>query len=281
MSGTARLHIFRYNPTDGVPSYRDYDVPCAPSLTVIRALFHLAAHADDPPAFRRYMCNRGQCAGCVMTINGRTRRACTTQVRDGMIIEPLRDYPVIRDLVVDFGRKVPDGEGGWRLVQEGALVLRSAPPVRRPHSGRWLFMEVDQKHCLSCEDKPCVRACWVNRLETLEDREGRLVPRHAAPIRLEQGKAVLCGVCGLCQTMPCMDKCPAQAFSLVAGGVGSSIDPQRCIGCGLCVAACAQGHIWLDLGRGHAVKCDLCGGDPRCAQACPCGAITYEVVRRN
>ncbi|MCH6588008.1 MAG: (Fe-S)-binding protein, partial [Proteobacteria bacterium] len=23
------------------------------------------------------------------------------------------------------------------------------------------------------------------------------------------------------------------------------------------------------------VKCDLCGGDPECAKACPTGAITY------
>ena len=23
------------------------------------------------------------------------------------------------------------------------------------------------------------------------------------------------------------------------------------------------------------MKCDLCGGDPQCAEACPTGAITY------
>jgi Fe-S-cluster-containing hydrogenase component 2 len=26
---------------------------------------------------------------------------------------------------------------------------------------------------------------------------------------------------------------------------------------------------------GKVVKCDLCGGDPQCAEACPTGAITY------
>ena len=27
--------------------------------------------------------------------------------------------------------------------------------------------------------------------------------------------------------------------------------------------------------RGKVIKCDLCGGDPQCAEACPTGAITY------
>lgn len=281
MSDSAHLRVFRYDPSDGVPSYRDYRVPLSENLTVIRALFYLAANVDDPPAFRRYMCNRGQCAGCVMTINSRTRRACTTLVRDGMTIEPLYDYPVIRDLVVDFGRKVADGSGGRFMVREGALVLHSNPQERKALAGPWLFMEVNQEHCLECADKPCVKACWVNRIEALEDRDGSRVPLYSAPIRLERGKAVLSGVCSLCETAPCMDKCPAQAFSLMAGRIGTSIDPKRCIGCSLCVTACAQGKIWLNLERGHAVKCNLCGGDPQCVRACPYSAIAYEVVRRG
>lgn len=281
MSGTARLRIFRFDPSDGAPSYREYDVPLSDNLTVIRALFYLAANVDDPPAFRRYMCNRGQCAGCVMTINGRTRRACTTRVRDGMTIEPLHDYPVIRDLVVDFGRKVSDDRGGWNLVREGALVLRSHLVDRSALAGPWLFMDVDQERCLECADKPCVQACWVNRIEALEDRDGARMLPYSAPIRLVSGKAVLSGICSLCETTACMHACPAQAFSLVAGGAGSSIDPKRCIGCELCVAACTQGKIWLDLERGHAVKCDLCRGDPQCVRACPYSAISYEVVRRG
>lgn len=281
MSDSARLRVFRYDPSDGVPSYRDYRVPLSENLTVIRALFYLAANVDDPPAFRRYMCNRGQCAGCVMTINGRTRRACTTQVRDGMTIEPLHDYPVIRDLVVDFGRKVADGKGGRFMVREGALILDSKPAARRTLAGPWLSMHVNQAHCLECVNKPCVEVCWVNQIGALEDRDGSRVPPYSAPIRLEEGKAILSGVCSSCETAFCIDKCPAQAFSPVAGGAGTSIDPKRCIGCGLCLTACARGKIWLNLERGHAVKCNLCMGDPQCVRVCPYSAISYEVVRHG
>ena len=31
----------------------------------------------------------------------------------------------------------------------------------------------------------------------------------------------------------------------------------------------------IDADSGKVIKCDLCGGDPACAQACPTGAITY------
>ncbi|MCZ7664419.1 MAG: 2Fe-2S iron-sulfur cluster-binding protein [Thermoleophilia bacterium] len=281
MSEVARLTIFRFDPEHQVPSYRDYVVPLVENLTVIRSLFWLAEQADDPPAFRRYMCNRGQCASCVMTIDGRTRRACTTKVRAGMVLEPLHDYPVVRDLVVDFGRRVADSACGYHTIREGAFVLPSTGGGTGNLMGPWLFMKVDQTVCLTCSPKPCVRACWVNQIGNLEDRRGRRVPPWSAPIRIERGRAVLSGVCGTCTDAPCRDKCPVGAFRLTAGGVGYGINPRRCIGCGLCVAACRSENIWLNLERGHAVKCDLCAGQPACVKACPYGAISYEVITKE
>ena len=56
-----KLNIFRFDPAvDEAPRYRNYKVVEKDNLTVIRALFKLAADDPDPPAFRRYMCNRGQ-----------------------------------------------------------------------------------------------------------------------------------------------------------------------------------------------------------------------------
>jgi ferredoxin len=34
----------------------------------------------------------------------------------------------------------------------------------------------------------------------------------------------------------------------------------------------------MNLERGYAVKCDLCGGDPECVKACPYDAIDFEIV---
>ena len=32
---------------------------------------------------------------------------------------------------------------------------------------------------------------------------------------------------------------------------------------------------------GKVIKCDLCGGKPACADACPTGAITYQDVEQG
>jgi carbon-monoxide dehydrogenase iron sulfur subunit len=278
MPTTARIRIFRYDPEDGKPYYQDYQIPMRESLTVIRALLYLSENHEDPPAFRRFMCNRGQCAGCVMTIDGRTLRACTTKVKDAMVIEPLYDYPVIKDLVVDFGTKVADGNGGYYTIRKGSHILKSNFRRRSSLSGPWLYMKINSESCSACTQKPCVRACPVNQIENLEDRNGRRLAPLSGPIRLEDGRAVLAGVCQECGRRPCIAKCPTQAFQGVAKGVGTRIKIKKCIGCGLCLAACSYGNIWLNLERGHAVKCDLCSGDPKCLQACPHGAIAFDII---
>ena len=47
------------------------------------------------------------------------------------------------------------------------------------------------------------------------------------------------------------------------------------MGCKVCTIACPFGTINYNSSTGKVVKCDLCGGDPYCAKACPTGAITY------
>lgn len=105
----ATLKIFRYDPDAKIPWFKAYQVPMSAGLMVQKALFYIADHSDDPPAFRPFMCNRGQCACCVLAINGKNLRACTTKVTKQMTIEPVYQYPVLRDLVVDFGKKVSRG----------------------------------------------------------------------------------------------------------------------------------------------------------------------------
>jgi fumarate reductase iron-sulfur subunit len=63
--------------------------------------------ALDPTLAYRFACRVGMCGSCAMTVNGVARWTCRTHVdkvleKNQIILEPLRNLPVIRDLVTDM-----------------------------------------------------------------------------------------------------------------------------------------------------------------------------------
>ena len=90
-------------------------------LAAIRMIY---ATIDPSLAFRNYFCGRGLCAGCRVTVNGMVKRACHMILEAGSeyVVEPLKNYPVIRDLVVDFGVNRIDPESGREFqLKEGVF----------------------------------------------------------------------------------------------------------------------------------------------------------------
>ncbi len=49
-------------------------------------------------------CKSSVCGSCAMRVNGREVLACAYKVQDGDLVEPLKNSPVIRDLVVDMDK---------------------------------------------------------------------------------------------------------------------------------------------------------------------------------
>ena len=47
------------------------------------------------------------------------------------------------------------------------------------------------------------------------------------------------------------------------------------LGVQLCTIACPYGTIFYDVDTKKAFKCNLCGGSPACAEACPTAAIQW------
>ena len=119
-----KVKVFRYNPdVDLAPTYRIYEVPWDEAGNVLQLLKTIYETLDKTIAFRYYSCGFKFCNGCMMTINGRVAHACFTVINPGeeLVLEPLKGYPVIRDLVVDFGRKVTTEERTYDL-SKGANV---------------------------------------------------------------------------------------------------------------------------------------------------------------
>jgi len=118
-----RLKIFRFNPdTDAVPYYKTYTLPWTEGLTMLGALRMIYATIDPGLGFRNYFCGRGLCAGCRVTVDGTIKKACHVILEVGReyVVEPIKNYPVIRDLVVDFGTTRIDPESGKEFqLREG------------------------------------------------------------------------------------------------------------------------------------------------------------------
>lgn len=91
---------------------------------------------------------------------------------------------------------------------------------------------------------------------------------------LEEG---LCSplTCLQCDDPLCMKACPVGAISRDEETGAKKIDEKLCVGCKMCVFACPVGGTMVNPDTGKAIKCDLCGGDPKCVKWCPTGAIKF------
>jgi fumarate reductase iron-sulfur subunit len=86
--------------------FQEFEVPRHPSQTVLDVVTYIQ-RALDPTLAYRYACRVGMCGSCAMTVNGVPRWTCRTHVdkvarRDTLQIGPLKNLPVIRDLVTDM-----------------------------------------------------------------------------------------------------------------------------------------------------------------------------------
>jgi len=74
-------------------------------------------------------------------------------------------------------------------------------------------------------------------------------------------------VCIQCETHPCVDACPTNAFYYDDNLSIYKINEEICTGCGACVRACPYDGITIN-STGKAIKCDLCDGNPVCVNYC-------------
>jgi len=95
------IKISRYNPQmDDRPILKEYKVPFKDQGTVLEALLYIYEEIDST-LFFNYGCRFRLCGKCAIKINGKPGLACETALEDGMILEPLDNFPIIRDLGFD------------------------------------------------------------------------------------------------------------------------------------------------------------------------------------
>lgn len=104
---SAAFEVYRYDAArGGQPRYQRYTLDLTPHTPVLTALLQIRAEVD-PTLTLRYSCRSAICGSCAMQINSKSRLACETPIgpevaRHGrIVVEPMRNQPVLRDLVVD------------------------------------------------------------------------------------------------------------------------------------------------------------------------------------
>ena len=96
-------------------------------------------------------CRSSVCGSCSMRVNGREVLACSYKVQDGDLVEPLKNVPVIRDLVVDMDK-------AYSFNQLSKAWINSLSPTPQVSQENEKINEV-QSDCILCGS--CYSACPV------------------------------------------------------------------------------------------------------------------------
>ena len=142
-------------------AYERFEVPRHPSQTVLDVVTYIQRVLDPSLAYR-YACRVGMCGSCAMMVNDVPRWTCRTHVDrvakdDSLTIGPLRNLPVIRDLVVDmreFFDKWARAKGDFRGRQTKHDDFAPVPPSSEPRQLADAGIE-----CIGCG--VCYAACDV------------------------------------------------------------------------------------------------------------------------
>ena len=165
MANNIQLDVARYSPErDDSPSLQSYTVPLRKDWVVLDALNYIKDKIDGSVTFR-WSCRMGVCGSCGMMVNGEPKLTCATFLSSyapGPVrVEPLRYFPVVRDLVVEMS----DFMTKFRKVKPW-LVRKEEKPISE---GEYLQTPQQLEHykqfsmCINCT--LCYAACPVYGLD--------------------------------------------------------------------------------------------------------------------
>ena len=159
------LRVARYRPEqESEVTYDDFDVPCPKDWVVLDGLNHVKDQIDGTLSYR-WSCRMGICGSCGMTVNGEPKLTCATFLAEyapGPVrVEPLRNFPVIRDLIVDIGDFMR------KLVRVKPWIVRAAEKPLADGEYLQTPQEMDEykqfSMCINC--MLCYSACPIYGLD--------------------------------------------------------------------------------------------------------------------
>ena len=167
MSETITLEVARYHPErEAEPSLQRYEVPYRKDWVVLDALNYVKDKLDGSLSYR-WSCRMGICGSCGMMVNGEPKLTCATFLSASapgpVRVEPLRYFPVVRDLVVeltDFFSKL-GAVKPW-IVRREEKPLAEGEHLQTP---RQVEAYKQYSMCINCA--LCYSACPVFGLDPI------------------------------------------------------------------------------------------------------------------
>ena len=165
MNDHITLRVARYRPEEESEiRFEDFELPCPKEWVVLDGLNHIKDRLDGSLSFR-WSCRMGICGSCGMLVNGEPKLTCATFLSDyapGPVrVEPLKNFPVIRDLVVEIG----DFMG--KLTRVKPWIVRAAEKPISEGEYRQTPEEMDEykqfSMCINC--MLCYSACPIYGLD--------------------------------------------------------------------------------------------------------------------
>ncbi|MFC5541510.1 MAG: succinate dehydrogenase iron-sulfur subunit [Bacilli bacterium] len=158
-----RFKILRQDNPNGASRWEEFDVPYRPGMNVISALMYIrqnpvtADGKQTTPVTWDMNCLEEVCGACSMVINGRPRQSCSAlvdQLEQPIRLEPMKTFPVVRDLQVDRSRmfNALKKVKAWIPI-DGSYDLGEGP--RMPERKRQWAYELSK--CMTCG--VCFEAC--------------------------------------------------------------------------------------------------------------------------
>jgi len=130
---SATFRVWRGDMQGG--KFEDYSTNVSEGMVVLDAMHQVQAEKANDLAVR-WNCKAGKCGSCSAEVNGQPRLMCMTRLNEldlntPVTVEPMRAFPLIRDLVTDvswnykakksikkFKPRAPDApDGTWRMAQ--------------------------------------------------------------------------------------------------------------------------------------------------------------------
>jgi succinate dehydrogenase / fumarate reductase iron-sulfur subunit len=163
---TATFKIWRGDHQEG--SFKDYAAEYSEGMVVLDVVHRIQADQANDMAVR-WNCKAGKCGSCSAEINGKPKLMCMTRMNmldtsAPITIEPMRAFPLIKDLVTDVS---------WNFTVK-KKITKFKPRLADAPDGSWRMQQRDVERsqefrkCIECF--LCQDVCHVLREHSMHDQ---------------------------------------------------------------------------------------------------------------